>query len=307
MPSAILAGVPFTLAQAAEQGLTIHALRRLLARGDVRRVIRGVYVDSSTPDNLITRAAAAALILPPGAALARRTAAWVFGVDTLAMGNHLVLPPIDLLAPEGFAAARRSGCAGRSAKLAEGDLVEIRGLVVTSPLRTTMDLLRWLERPDALAAADAMLHAGLLTKDELLDGLRRFAGYRGIAQARELAELTEPATESPMESRTRLRAVDAGFPRPEVQISVYDGQGLLLGRLDMGYREWCKGIEFDGDEHHSSELDRSHDERRRGRFETHGWDILVVTREHVLGRSHVFEFAVGELLGIAPRIKRRPW
>lgn len=307
MRPAILAGVPFTLAQATDQGLSTHALRRLLARGDIRRVIHGVYVDSATPDDLITRAAAAALILLPGAALTRRTAAWVFGVDTLAMGSHLVLPPIDLLAPEGSAAARRSGCAGWSAKLAEGDLVEIRGLVVTSPLRTTVDLLRWLPRPDALAAADAMLHAGLLTKDELLDGLHRFAGYRGIAQARELADLTEPATESPMESRTRLRAVDAGFPRPEVQISVYDEQGMLIGRLDMGYRKWRKGIEFDGDEHHSSAPDRSHDEHRRGRFEARGWDILVVTSEHVLGRSHVFEFAVGELLGIAPRIRRRPW
>jgi hypothetical protein len=104
-----------------------------------------------------------------------------------------------------------------------------------------------------------------------------------------------------------LRAVDAGFPRPEVQVSVYDGQGLLLGRLDMGYRELCKGIEFDGDEHHSDERDRAHDELRRSRLEAHGWDILVVTREHVLGRNHVFEFAVGELLGVAPRIRRRPW
>ena len=48
-------------------------------RREVRRVLRGVYVDSSTPDDLTTRAAAAALILPPGAALARRTAAWVYG------------------------------------------------------------------------------------------------------------------------------------------------------------------------------------------------------------------------------------
>ena len=148
-------------------------------------------------------------------------------------------------------------------KLAPGDLVERGDLVSTSPLRTTLDLLRLLERPDALAAADAMLHAGLLTKGELVDGLGRFAGYRGIAQARELADLTEPATESPMESRTRLRAVDAGFPRPEVQVNVYDGQGLLIGRLDMGYLEWCKGIEFDGDEHHSSQPDRAHDESTR--------------------------------------------
>lgn len=302
-----MAGFPFTPSQAAAQGLSADALRRLVRRGHLRRVLRGVYVDSKTPDDLTTRAAAAALILTPGAALARRTAAWVFGVDTQAMGSHLVVPPVDLLVPEGCAAARRAGCSGHSAKLGSTDVVEFRGLPITSPLRTTLDLLRVLERPDALAAADAMLHAGLVTQEELYAGLDRFRGFRGITQARELAELTEPATESPMESRARLRVVDAGFPRPEVQINVYDVIGQLIARLDMGYLRRRKGIEFDGDEHHSSESDQAHDRRRRGRLEAQGWEVLIVTREHVLGRNNVFELAVGELLGMAPRLRRRPW
>jgi very-short-patch-repair endonuclease len=302
-----MAGGPFTSGQAAAQGISADVLRRLLLRGDVRRVLRGVYVDATTPDDLTTRAAAAALVVTPGAALARRTAAWIFGVDARAMGAHLVVPPVDVVVPEGGAAARRTGCSGYSAKLGTTDVIEVAGLPVTSPLRTTLDLLRVLERPDALAAADTMLHAGLVTRDELYDGLDRFRGFRGITQARELTELTEPATESAMESRTRLRVIDAGLPRPEVQINVYDVIGQLIARLDMGYLRRRKGIEFDGDEHHSSRADQAHDRRRRDRLEASGWDVLVVTREQVLGRSNVFELAVGELLGMAPRLRRRVW
>ena len=52
--------------------------------------------------------------------------------------------------------------------------------------------------------------------------LERFRGQRGVVQARELLELSDPRAESPQESRTRLRCVDAGFPCPEPQIEVFD-------------------------------------------------------------------------------------
>jgi hypothetical protein len=60
MHSQILGGIPFTLVQGVEQGRTIHTLRKLEKRHEIRRVLRGVYVDSSTPDDLMTRAAAGA-------------------------------------------------------------------------------------------------------------------------------------------------------------------------------------------------------------------------------------------------------
>lgn len=189
-----------------------------------------------------------------------------------------------------------------TATLPDSDVTVVGGIAVTTELRTAVDCARWLDRPDALAAVDAMLNAKLVALDALALEIETRPGFRWIAQAREIAALAEPKTESAMESRTRLRVVDAGFPRPEPQIEVYDAFGVLLGRLDMGYRKPRKGLEYDGQEFHDSAEDRQHDEQRREAIEGQGWDLLVVTREHVLGASHAFELAVGEFLGIAPRL-----
>jgi hypothetical protein len=95
-------------------------------------------------------------------------------------------------------------------------VVRVHGVVdVTVPSRTTADQLRLLRRPDALAAADAMRRATGVGEDAVAEVLDRFRGQRGVVQARELLALSDPRAESPQESRTRLRCVDAGFPCPE--------------------------------------------------------------------------------------------
>lgn len=300
--SPILHGLPFTRSEAAASGMTGRSLFALLQNGDLRRVVRGVYVDARAPDTLLLRAAALAKAVLPHAVICRRTAAWLLGIDVLAIGSHLELPPVEFVSPAGTAVTRRAGTRGFTAILPDSDITVVAGLLVTTPLRTALDLARWLERPDALAAVDAMLHAGLVELAELAAALERHPGMRWIAQAREIVDLAEPKTESPMESRTRLRIIDAGFPRPEAQIEVHHASGVLLGRLDMGYRKSRKGVEYDGEENHTSAEDRRHDEARREAIEREGWDLLVVVREHVLGPGPAFELAVGEFLGIAPKL-----
>lgn len=48
--------------------------------------------------------------------------------------------------------------------------------------------------------------------------------------ARQVADLAEPGTESPMESRLRMVLVESGLPRPEVQVSIHDPFGTFVGR-----------------------------------------------------------------------------
>jgi hypothetical protein len=149
-----------------------------------------------------------------------------------------------------------------------------------------------------------MLRLPELDREDVQSVLDRFGRHRGVVQARELLELADPRAESPQESRTRLRCIDAGFPCPEPQIEIFDPFGLFVARLDMGWRELCKAVEFDGDADHSSLADQQHDLRRRRRAERQGWDIAVVTSEHVLGRSLAFEHGVAELLGREFRLTR---
>ena len=176
------------------------------------------------------------------------------------------------------------------------------GLVVTTPLRTAVDVGRLLSRPDALATLDGLLaHCGL-DQAELLAEIERFAGFRGVVQARELARFADGRAESVMESRTRLRARDAGFPPFEPQVEVFTDLGQFVARLDLARREERKGLEYDGDVAHSSARQQRHDRRRRNRVERCGWDVGVVTGAEVNSRGLAFERGVAELLGLAYRI-----
>ncbi len=81
--------------------------------------------------------------------------------------------------------------------------------------------------------------------------MEQFARYRGVVQARELVAFADARAESAMESRTRLRAHDAGFPPFEPQVEVFDDLGLFVARLDLGRREERKALEYDGDVAHA--------------------------------------------------------
>lgn len=295
---------PFTLAEAARLGLSRDDVRRLVAAGAVHRLLRGAYVDASAPDGLGLRAVAVAKVVPPGRVVCGRTAAWLWGVDALAMGAHRILPDVDVMTPAGGSAARRAGVLGCSGALPTQDVVRLGSVQVTTPARTAADLARLLRRPDALASLDAILRLPDLDAAEVARVLTRFGGHRGVVQGRELLELASPLAESPQESRARLRCVDAGFPMPEPQIVVRREDGGFVARLDMGWRDWCKALEFDGDEHHSDAVDQAHDLWRRSRVEACGWGIAVVTTGEVMGRGLAFERGIAELLGRPFRLTR---
>jgi len=122
-----------------------------------------------------------------------------------------------------------------------------------------------------------------------------------------MASLCDPLAESCGESWTRLRMLDAGFPRPVAQTPLgYEGRAE--SRVDLGYPGLRVGVEHDGLAFHSSAVDLRLDAARRTRIrDEHGWTLLVVGRGDVLGRSLRFERALGEVLGQEPRIRRRTW
>jgi len=295
---------PFAAREIGDAGLARDQLRLLVACGRVRRVVQGVYVDALVPDSLELRAKAVARVAPAGRVVCGRTAAWLWGVDALAMGAHRVLPDVDVMGDPGTAALRRSGALGCTGPLPEGDVDRVAGLTLTSPARTAADLARLLRRPDALAAVDALLRLPSLEKEHIREVLDRFVGYRGVVQGRELVALADPRAESPMESRTRLRAIDAGFPAFEPQVDVFNDIGRFVARLDLGRREDRKAVEFDGDADHSSLQQQRFDYARRRRVESCGWGLAVVTTEQVMGNGLAFEHGIAELLGVGFRLTR---
>lgn len=308
IPMMYFEGRPFTRAQALAAGWTDDRLRGLVGDGLARRIVRGVYADALAPDTPRLRAAAVCLVTPPDAVICRRSAAWLYGIDALALDEHAVLPYVDSVRPPTRRSTRVSASRGHSQTLHPGDVVVHHGLRVTSPLATAVHLARHLPRPFALSAVDAMLHARLVEKAALVDATGRYRGHPGIVQAREIAGIAEPSTESPGESWMRLRVADAGFPRPLVRPVVRCAgheRRLALGFARPGPDGWRVGLDYVGTLRPSGSDAAIRDQTRRADLLREGWTILPVSHGDVWGRSPGLERALGALLGVDPALPRR--
>lgn len=303
----LFGGQPFRRGQGMASGLTRGRLGQLIRRGAVRSLFHRVYVDVRVEDDLCLRAAAASLVLPAGAVLARRSAAWLHGIDTRAPSEHQTPLPLECVVPTGVTPPRRAGLLAYAADLQARDTTVVADLPVTTLTRTALDMARYLDTYMGLAVVDAMLHRGLVEQRHLARELTRFAGERWIDRARRVVDHAEPATESYGESWLRLRVVDAGMPRPRPQVEIRDSSGAFVARADLADPRRRLAIEYDGQEHHTCEADQAHDLLRRAAMTDAGWRVLVATRNEVLGRSMLLEQALGEAYSLPVMLRRRTW
>ncbi|MGC4938283.1 endonuclease domain-containing protein [Kribbella sp. DT2] len=270
-------GLPFTGRQVGRK------LKWLQSSGDIRRVLKGAYVDACVPDSPELRAAAVALFLPPDTTASGRTAAWIHGINTTALGE--------------------SEDPGLHWTSEPTDTVEIAGLKVSSPASTALALALNLSRPFALSAVDAFLRSGTTT----LDALRELASHSDHPrawQARLMLGYADPRAESPGESWLRLRLLDAGFPRPTLQVHAgkYRLDLAFPAALEDGRR---LGLEYDSDRWHSRPRQQARDERRQNELAALGWHIISVRRPDLWGSYPALELAVGSYLSQQPRLPRR--
>lgn len=272
---------PFTTAQAAEAGISRKALARLHRDGLLRRLLRGVYVVAQAQEDLLLRARALALVVPDGAAIVDWTAMWLH-TGMLPFGHHVEVPPVSLFRLPGQGRLRNGLCVSGERALIPEDLTTIHGLLVTTELRTAWDLGRFSRRDDAIGGLDRLLRCGAFTRDELLSGVERFARQRGVVQLRDLAPRADARAESGPESVLRLRWDDlSSLPRPTPQVPIEHTPGGTWW-LDLGVPELRFAVEYDGEEHHSSEDDRKHDAERRDWIRTHRRWIIEPVRQHNL-------------------------
>jgi hypothetical protein len=291
-------GAPFLFRDHTDVGLRRGQLRDAVRDGDIVRVVDRVYADARVEDSRELRVAAARLVVPQHAVVCDETAAWIWGVDAYKPSDrHRFVP--QWVVPHGQSRTRLEGVNCRQALLSDDDIVDVGGLLTTHPVRTTSDMLRKQWRPYALASADAMAHAGLVRPMDVREYVARLKGYRGIRQARVLARYIEPKAQSQGESWSRLRLMDAGFPRPVAQYELEDAAGLTRF-LDLAYVRRKIAVEYDGRQFHTSDQDDVHDEERRLLLIAMGFRFVIVRYEQIFGVDNAFEREVGELLGMVP-------
>ncbi len=221
---------PFTPTTARAVGLDRGELQRLLERGHVRRLLRGVYVASAAPDCVAVRAAAVALALRGRGTAVDRTAGWVHGLTTDLWADPSIAP--DSLVPlDAVSSGGRASLGGRRHLVAR-ETQRLGELSLTTPLRTALDLGRLLPADQALGALDGLLATGSFTQVQLVAELPRFGGLRGIGRLRSLAAQVDDRARGPAESVLRRRWLAAALPTPVTGLVVAAGHRPV--RLALG-------------------------------------------------------------------------
>lgn len=241
----------------------------------------GVYFVAVKRASLAARAAALSRILPEDVVIARRTAAWIWGLDVLPPGADETEWGVELITvdPCGDPPGTPPDAPGAdTVELPAAHIVDEAGVRITSLARTALDCARWLPRYEAVAALDQFLRRGV-DPEELTRMARTLPGYRGNKRLREVIRLSDRGAGSPGESWARVTVMETGFPRPHTQVPVTGPNGICL-YVDLGYPEFRVGLEYDGERHHTGPEARAHDARRRGWLAREmGWEIIPVTRE----------------------------
>lgn len=249
--------------------------RGLLTKADLRskawqHLFRDVYADSRLRvDHLLRARTACRYLIAPDAVVAGRSAAVAYGVDLLHGAQ-----PVEVLTPGRMDSVH--GLVVHRGALEPGDTVHLPGgLRLTSAARTCWDLCAWLDIVDAVAYLDVFLARRLVLPEELIALFEDRRRRRGSARFLRALRLVDPLSESPQESRLRVRLTLAGLPRPVCQFELIR-DGRFIARVDLAWPTPRVAVEYDGRWHADpAQLDR--DRARLNRILGEDWIVLHVT------------------------------
>ena len=278
-------GQPFTLRAALDEGVRRPWLVDLCRAGLLRNPIKGVYLASHVTDDTTSRLACLRLVTPADAVVVDRHAGWAQGANMLLLPNeHLRALPISMFLPHGRGRLRNKLADSGERTFEERDLTVVNGVRMTTPLRTALDLGRQRWPEPALTALDALHRLGDFTVEELLSEVDRFSGMRWVTTLRLVAPHTDGRSQSGGETVVRWRWKNLPVPPPEPQVEVRS-QGRLA-YIDVGNEELRFGVEFQGLEWHTGQVNEAKDQTRLGWLDQdERWILEPVWTPDVYGRN----------------------
>jgi hypothetical protein len=236
-----------TAREAYSCGYTSVSLCRLVASGDLFRARAGCFVDGKlltgaspqTRHTLTARAVSRGY--PPTHAISHVSALAVHGLPLLnvtADAVHLTLTgPGFPRTLRGLRVHPELPCSVARQR-DDGVVVHPALAVVQSAALAGITV--------GVAAADAALSAGKVTREDLEVALRMARLGPGRGSARTAVELADGLAESPGESRARVLFVSLGLPKVELQVTIRDTRGTFVGRVDFLFPKQRTVVEFDG-------------------------------------------------------------
>ena len=275
---------PFVAAEALESGaLTFRELRRFH-----QAIHPGVWVPRGSEPSSHQRARAAWLWSGRDGVLAGLSASALLGAKWMADDVDVELIHANRRPPRGIVV--------HGDALAFGETQTVRGMAITTPARTAFDLGRRLGVDDGVKRIDALMNATGVKVNAVEAVVEQHPGVRGLRRLRETLALVDGGAESPYESMTRLLLIRAGFPPIETQIKVFDEDGYVFARIDMGWRHWRVGVDFEGAHHWSEPRQRSWDIERIAGLPELGWNDVRLTSGILHNHPQSFLDRVGAAL-----------
>jgi hypothetical protein len=274
---------PFSLEEARGAGLTLSAL----SGKSWQRIGAELYRWTEMPEDHWLTLSAWRRILPPESVFAGATAAWLFGLD------FEPTDPVEVVVPPASGIRTRAGLTVRRSEIPQAELISIRGFRATALPLTLAGFCLLRPAVEALVAIDMAINLDLTDAaalDQYADGAK---GRRGFTRMRSLVSLAAPA-QSPMETRLRWLLIEAGLPRPEVQVELSDGAGRFLGRVDLYYPEAHLVLEYDGGNHRERLVE---DDRRQNLIVNGGYRLLRFTAADIYKCADVVVAQVRLALG----------
>lgn len=263
----------FTVAEARSAGVSPRRLRA----PDVRRLSRGVYAREDV-EVTIADLARAHCGRAPDVVVCGPTAAELLKMP---LPFHRMVRETGYLHLAGEVRRRDVPYVRwhRLERLAAEDVVEARGMRLTSRVRTWADIAAALTVDELVSVTDHLVRwprfrfegrsRPYATLDELASSVEGRAGRRGNAGLRAALELARVGSDSPAETMLRLHLVRAGLPEPQLNVAIAEG-GVGLWQPDLSWPAFRVCAEHEGPTH----LTREQQERDIARTEarvSQGW------------------------------------
>ncbi len=255
---------PFNRAEARSAGISGKQLRS----GRYQRLFYDLYVSAEIAVTPALRARAVLKVCPTGSQVSHSTAAELWGAIVPSQ------PLTHLSCPQPGGRTERTGVSCHRLS-AHAGVVKFRGLRVSSPEQTFIDLACGLPLVDLVVLGDSLVRAKRTTVDRLLSAVSAWRGW-GSRPAQRAVRFVREGVDSPIESRLRMLIVLAGLPEPQVNRIIWDDSGNWEKRFDLCYPDLMLVIEYDGRQHAQSDDQWGRDLDRREDLDGDGWRLIVV-------------------------------
>ncbi|WP_457966196.1 DUF559 domain-containing protein [Arthrobacter sp. D1-29] len=188
-----------------------------------------------------------------------------------------------------MAIPRRKGVTGHVGQFFDDEILDLGGLLLTSPTRTWLDCARKMSIEDLTVVADHLLRIPrpdfedrtepYATPEDLADMLDRHKGTPGIRKARLALEQARVGSDSAQETKLRLALEYGGLPEPKLNVPTELGTGIVR-QPDLAYPEQKVAVEYDG-EGHSDAAQIVRDIVREEDFARGGWALVRISKRHM--------------------------